>query len=88
MEQSNVYLLMEKKRVYSQMELFKELRRMGWKQLNLQMDKRISSFQMVHALGNILMEESGRPILMGQARAHTDNSDMLIIIKIIFRLLF
>jgi hypothetical protein len=29
MEQSNVYLLMEKKRVYSQMELFKELRRMG-----------------------------------------------------------
>ena len=79
---------MEKRRVYSLMALFKESKRMELKLLNLQMDKRTSSSQMEHALGNILMEESERPTLMGQVRAHTDNSDMLIIIKIIFRLSF
>lgn len=57
MEQLNVYLLMERKNRYLLMVLFKELKKVEWKLLSMQVDKRIFFIQMVQELENTLMEE-------------------------------
>ena len=59
---------MEKKNQYLRMELFKELKKMVLKRLNMQVDRKIFCIQMVLASENILMEELKRLMLMGQRK--------------------
>jgi hypothetical protein len=48
---------MERKNRYLLMVLFKELKKVGWKLLSMQVDKKIFFTQMVQELENTLMEE-------------------------------
>jgi hypothetical protein len=64
MEQSNVFLQMEKKNQYLRMEQFKELKRMELRQLNMQAVKKIYCIRMALVLENIQMEELKKLMLM------------------------
>lgn len=69
----NAYLQMEKKKVYSLMELFKELKRTVLKPLNLLMVKKISSSLMEPESENIQMAELESNTQMEHMRHHIDN---------------
>jgi hypothetical protein len=68
MVQLNAFLQMEKKKVSSQMELSKGLRRVESKRLSMLVDKKIFSSQMALELESILMAESRKPIRMALLR--------------------
>jgi hypothetical protein len=74
MAQSNAYLLMVRRKVYSPMAQYRELRRMGLRQLSLQTGRRIYSSPMEQELENFKMAELGRLILMELMR-HSSKSE-------------
>ena len=68
MELPSLSLRMVKRRVSSQMEQSKELRRMASKLLNLQMVRRIYFIQMESELENSQMVKFAKPIQMEEMR--------------------
>jgi len=64
-----------KRRAYSLMVLYKELRKMVLKLLNSQMDKKIFYSLMVQELENFQMEKSEKLFQTALLKTHTDNNE-------------